>query len=60
MPDSQRYRQYAAECLLTAKEACDPYYRGLALSMAGFWLKLANQDEATKRLLASWQTTDGN
>jgi hypothetical protein len=46
MHDSQRYRDRAAECLLAAQEACEPYYRKLHLSMAASWLSLARQDEA--------------
>jgi hypothetical protein len=54
MHDSRRYRDSAAECLLAAQEACQPYYRKLLLSMAGSWLSLAQQDEAIDSLLASW------
>jgi hypothetical protein len=46
MHDSRRYRDSAAECLLAAQEACQPYYRKLRLSMAISWLSLARQDEA--------------
>jgi len=53
MHDSQRYRDRAAECLLAAQEACQPYYRKLRLSMAVSWLSLARQDEAMDDLLAS-------
>jgi hypothetical protein len=64
MHDSRRYRDSAAECLLAAQEACQPYYRKLQLSMAASWLSLARQDEAIDNLLASWDTakpmkTDG-
>jgi hypothetical protein len=51
MQDSRRYRDSAAECLLAAQEACQPYYRKLAVS----WLSLARQDEATDNLFASWE-----
>jgi hypothetical protein len=55
MHDSQRYRDRAAECLLAAQEACQPYYRKLHLSMAASWLSLARQGEAIDNLLAtSW------
>ena len=53
MHDSQRYRYNAADCLLAAKEARQPYYRKLRLSMAVSWLSLACQDEAMDDLLAS-------
>jgi len=56
MHDSQRYRDSAAECLLAAEEACQPYYRRLHLSMAASWLSLARQDEAIDDLFASWDT----
>jgi hypothetical protein len=64
MHDSQRYRYNAAQCLLAAQGACQPYYRKLRLSMADSWLSLARQDEAMDNLLASWDTaapveTDG-
>ncbi len=54
MHDSRRYRDSAAECLLAAEEACQPYYRKLHLSMAASWLSLARQDEAIDNLFASW------
>ena len=50
--DSRRYRDCAAECLLNAQEACQPYNRKLKLSMAASWLSLAGQDEAIDNLLA--------
>jgi hypothetical protein len=53
MYDSQRYRYNAAECLLAAKEASQPYCRRLRLSMASSWLSLARQDETMDNLLAS-------
>ena len=56
MHDSPRYRDRAAECLLAAQEACQPYYRKLRLSMAASWLSLARQDEAIDNLLANWDT----
>jgi hypothetical protein len=58
MHDSRRYRDSAAECLLAAQEACQPYYRKLHLSMAASWLSLARQDEAIDNLLASWDTAN--
>ena len=54
MHDSRRYRDSAAECLLAAQDACQPYYRKLHLSMAASWLSLARQDEGIDNLLASW------
>jgi hypothetical protein len=57
MHDSRRYRDSAAECLLAAQEACQPYYRKLRLSMAVSWLSLARQDEAIDNLLANWDAT---
>jgi hypothetical protein len=56
MHDLQRYRDSAAECVLAAEEACQPYYRKLHLSMAASWLWLARQDEAIDNLFASWDT----
>jgi hypothetical protein len=53
MHDSQRYRDNAADCLLVAQDASQPYYR-LHVSMAISWLSLARQDEAVDNLLASW------
>jgi hypothetical protein len=58
MHDSQRYRDRAAECVLAAQEACQPYYRKIQLSMAVSWLSLARQDEAMDDLLASWDTAE--
>jgi len=57
MHDSRRYRDSAAECLLAAQEACQPYYRKLHLSMAASWLSLGRQDEAIDNLFASWDMT---
>jgi hypothetical protein len=54
MHDSRRYRASAAESLLAAEEACQPYYRNLHLSMTASWLSLACHDEAIDNLLASW------
>ena len=54
MHDSRRYRDSGAACLLTAEEACQPYYRKLHVSMAASWLSLARQDEAIDDLFASW------
>jgi hypothetical protein len=56
MPDSRRYRDSAAECLLASQKACQPYYRKLHLSIAAAWLSLARQDEAIDDLFASWDT----
>jgi hypothetical protein len=58
MHDSRRYRYNAAECLLAAQEACQPFYRKLRLSMADSWLSLARQDEAMDNLLAGWDTAE--
>ena len=58
MRDSRRYRYNAAECLLAAQEACQPYYRKLRLSMAVSWLSLARQDEEMDNLVASWDTDE--
>jgi hypothetical protein len=57
MHDSRRYRDSAAECLLAAQEACQPYYRKLRLSMAVSWLSLARQDEAIDSVLANRDAT---
>jgi hypothetical protein len=54
MHNSQRYRHNAAECLLAAQDASQPFYRKIRLSMAASWLSLARQDEAMDNLLASW------
>jgi hypothetical protein len=58
MHDSRSYRDTAAECLLAAREACEPYYRKLHLSMADSWLSLARRDEAMDNPLASWDTAE--
>ena len=56
MHDSRRYRAIAAEYLLAAQEACQPYYckLNLSMAMAASWLSLARHDEAIDNLLASW------
>jgi hypothetical protein len=54
MQNSGRCRSNAAECLLAAQEASQPYYRRLHLSMAVSWLSLARQYEARANPLASW------
>jgi hypothetical protein len=56
MHDSRRYRDSAAECLLASRDAGQPYYRNLFLSMAASWLALAHQDEAIDNRFASWDT----
>jgi hypothetical protein len=56
MQNSERCRSNAAECLLAAQEAYQPYYRKLHLSMAVSWLSLARQYEARVNPLASWDT----
>jgi hypothetical protein len=58
MSDSRRYHQNAAECLLAAYEARQPYYRKLNLSIATLWLAFADQDEAIDNLLASWDIAE--
>jgi hypothetical protein len=58
MLDPRRYRRYAAECLLTAREASQSCYSKLHLSMAASWLSLAQQDEAMNRLFAIWDTDE--
>jgi hypothetical protein len=52
MRNSRRYRDAAAECLTAAKEASQPCYRRLHLSMAVSWLSLAHQDEEAPAMLA--------
>jgi hypothetical protein len=54
MHDSQRLRCNAADCLFAARNAHDPHYKGLYLSMAQSWLSLAHQDGATADLIANW------
>jgi hypothetical protein len=54
MLKSQRYRDYATDCLLSALQTSEPYYRQLNLSLAASWVELANQDEAVSKLLSSW------
>jgi hypothetical protein len=51
-----RSRDNAANCLLAAQEAREPYYRQLQLSMAASWLSLARQNEAMDNLLMSSNT----
>ena len=58
MHDAQRYRYSAQECLLAAKEASEPCYRKLRLSMASSWLSLARQEEAMDDALVSWDSTE--
>jgi hypothetical protein len=53
MHDAQRYRHSAQECLMAAKEASEPCYRKLRLSMASSWLSLARQEEAMDNLRVS-------
>ena len=48
----------AADCLVAAKEARQPYYRKLRLSMAASWLSLASRDEGMDNPLASWDTAE--
>jgi len=56
MRNSQRYRYSARECLIAAKEASQPYYRKLRVSMASSWLSLVRQEEAMDNLLVSWDS----
>jgi hypothetical protein len=53
MNETQRLRDYAAECLLSAKN-CHSGYRSLFLSISACWHLLARQDEAVNTLLARW------
>jgi hypothetical protein len=53
MSDTQRFRDYAAECLLLAKNS-QPGYRDVFLSISACWHLLARQDVAVNTLLASW------
>jgi hypothetical protein len=55
MHDSKSDRPNASDCLMAAQDACRPGNRGIHLSMAASWLSLARQNEATDRLLASWE-----
>ena len=54
MPDPQRYRSNAAECLSAAHEGRQSSYSKLNFSLASLWLALAEQDEEVGNLLASW------
>jgi hypothetical protein len=58
MLDSQRYRYSVRECLLAAKEASEPCYRKLRLSMASSWLSLARQEEATDNARVFWGSAE--
>jgi hypothetical protein len=58
MHNSKRCRNNAADCLLAAQEACQPYYRKLHLSMAVSWLSLAHHYEEGANLLASVDTPE--
>ena len=57
MLKSQRYRDYATDCVLSALQASEPHCRQLHLSLAASWVELANQDEAVSKLLSSWGVT---
>jgi hypothetical protein len=59
MHDSRRYRDSAAECLLAAQEASQPYYRKLLIYMAASSLSLAQQDEVNF-LAPRWQALSGS
>jgi hypothetical protein len=54
MRDSERYRRNAADCLDAAHKAHQPHYKRLYLLIAQSWLTLADQDDRTDELLASW------
>ena len=54
MHDAQRYRSSAQECVMAAKEASEPCYRKLRLSMASSWLSLARQEEAMDNPRMNW------
>jgi len=58
MHDSPRYRYNAADCLVAAKEARQPYYRKLRLSMAASWLSLAQQHDAMHIMLGRRDTAE--
>jgi hypothetical protein len=58
MHDSQRYRRNAADCLLASREAREPRYQRLYLSMAQSWLSLARQDEVADDFLANLPTAE--
>jgi hypothetical protein len=58
MRDSQRYRRNGADCLLAAREAREPHYQRLYLSMAQSWLSLARQNEVAGDLLANWRIAE--
>jgi hypothetical protein len=49
---------FGERSLRRAKQACEPYYRSLHLSMAVSWLSLARRHEAMDNLLASWDTAE--
>jgi hypothetical protein len=53
MNDAQGYRTNAAECLAAA-ERRKSAYRGLAFTMAAYWLSLARHQEAVDELLGNW------
>jgi hypothetical protein len=58
MHDAQRYRYSAQECLMAAKEASEPCYRKLRLSMASSWLSLARQEEAMDNPRMNWDSAE--
>jgi hypothetical protein len=58
MLNSQRYRDYALQCLAAADDSAESHVRGLQLALAAAWIELANQDEAASKLFASWRTPD--
>ena len=58
MHDSQHYRYSAQKCLMAAKEASEPCYRKLRLSMASSWLSLARQEEAMDNPRMNWDLAE--
>jgi hypothetical protein len=54
MFDSERYRDHAADCLKSAAEASDPYYRRIQVDLAASWITLAIEDETINAMIASW------
>ena len=58
MHDSQHYRYSAQKCLMAAKEASEPCYRKLRLSVASSWLSLARQEEAMDNPPMNWDSAE--
>lgn len=53
MPDVERYRGYAAECLRLAQAITDQNARARLLQMAEAWRKLADDAEQKQKKLES-------